>query len=228
MGSWGQKHAPGLPDTKQHGCRAAAQAGLHSPGLGKGWPALSIPQSPPSRNSAARLSPHFSLAPGEAALSPQRAAHRKQRGCPGPATSLESCAPSCPPDVRKTQKMGSVHLPASPPSLPSSGMQIAHSPERVGWGLRERSLPRAPSSELLSAPRVPPGPALTQQDEGDEQHDEDGDAEDERKPPLAHAGSSEHRGSWQWDGGRVGGSHSPPGHPDPAAPPPPACALQHP
>lgn len=69
---------------------------------------------------------------------------------------------------------------------------------------------RSPQSLLTPSPSevFPPGEPqagtpLTQQDESDEQHDEDGDAEDERKPSLAHAGSSEHGGSWQQGGGRV-------------------------
>lgn len=69
-----------------------------------------------------------------------------------------------------------------------------------------------PSSSEIPSRGLEPlgaGPPLTQQDEGDEQHDEHGDTEDERKAPLAHAGSSEHGGSWQQGRGRVRGQLPP-------------------
>lgn len=92
------------------------------------------------------------------------------------------------------------HIP-----VPGPGVSLWHFPV---WMSPDSADPQPLCGPLLEPPWA--GSPLTQQDEGDEQHDEDRDAEDECKPPLAHAGSSEHGESWQQGRGRVRG------HPEPA------------
>ena len=114
-------------------------------------------------------------------------------------------APACPPDLRNTRAVGRGNISAC--SLQAS----------QGAPQRGSPPPLLPAPGSPEQPRA--GPPLTQQDEGNEQHDEDGDAEDERKPSLAHAGSSEHGGSWQQGRGRVRVSGCLPRVPTPCCPP---------
>ena len=96
-------------------------------------------------------------------------------------------------------KSTSLPAPSEPRAFPSGTSQRRSPQPLLTPSPSEASPPGSPEPPRAGTP-------LTQQDEGDEQHDEDGDAEDERKPSLAHAGSSEHGGSWQQGGGRVRGS----------------------